>query len=275
MKRLLLSLTLIASSAAMAQANGPVDVCRRISAWNSTNGASCAQVISRSRFDQAVIDVAYGLANTGNTSASLSVMQTGANRRMDANTTRVCTRVASWNATNAIACVANALDASFDESALNVAYNLANSGNTSAAVEALKNARDAYIVPSAARVCERVASWNATNGAACVAIIANKDFMNGTESICYDLANSGNTSSANQCLLNAGIQYNPYPPMPTQITMDSMQFSDIQRGLKKAERMLDRGMIEEARRSIMDLNRTIDEVAAQNGAGRIGGGRGR
>lgn len=276
MKLLLASLTLAVSFSSLAQTvYGPVDVCRRVSSWNSTNGANCAQVISRSRFDQAVIDVAYALANSGNTSAAVSVMQNGANRRMEANTARVCLRVASWNASNAINCVNEALDAFFEEPALDVAYALANTGNTSAAVEAMRNSRNAYIHPGAARVCQRAASWNATNGASCLKAIANKDFLNGTETICYDLANTGNTSSAIRCLENSGVEYSPLPPLPTSISMSSLQFNDIQRSVRKAERMLDRGMIEEARRSLTDLNRTLDEVSAQNGGLRIGNGRGR
>lgn len=273
MKKIILGLTVLSCSQVFAQTT-PSDVCRNISRFSSNSGSQCAQVISRSRLDQTVLNVANAVANTGSAANALKILEVGANRQMDPSLEVACLSVARFSQSSAVTCVEASLDAYFSPAASIIAKRIADTGSAANAVTAIQNARNAFLQDSASETCLSIARFSQSTAAACVSAIANKEYFNGSEGVCLDLANRGSSSSALTCLQNSGVEYNPLPPMPTEIVMTSVQFMDISRDVRRAENLLSRGNRFEAQRILNDVSRVLEEVNIQNGSSRDGSGRG-
>jgi hypothetical protein len=265
MKTLLFTIGALMCAQAFAQTT-PTDVCRRISNISPSNSSRCVQVISRSRLDQVVVDVAMNLANAGNVNSSLNVLDTGANRMVDGNIAPVCMRIATISSSNAAACIAAGVDVTIDPLVISVGLTLANAGNVISSLNTLKAGQNVFVHPEAIKTCNRIAVISSSNAANCITTIANMDFMNGSESICLNLANNGQVNSAINCLKAAGIEYNPYPPIPQDVIMSTQQFGDIQRMVLQAERLLARGNTRQATDILLNISRILNDVSAQNGS---------
>jgi hypothetical protein len=273
MKKLLVGLTVLSCSQVFAQTS-PSDVCRNISRFSASSGSQCAQVISRSRLDQTVLNVANAVANTGSSANALKILEVGANRQMDPSLEVACLSVARFSQSSAVTCVEASLDSYFSPAASIIAKRIADTGSSANAVLAIQNARGAYLQDSASETCLSIARFSQSTAAACVSAIANKEYFNGSEGVCLDLANRGSSASALTCLQNSGVEYNPLPPMPTEIVMTTVQFMDISRDVRRAENLLSRGNRFEAQRILNDVSRVLEEVNIQNGSSRGGPGRG-
>lgn len=278
---------LVVSAFALLSVNAfavtPAQVCQTISNFSASNGAMCAQAISRSNFDNGAVEVAYALATAGSTSSATQVMQMSGNRYLDDNAAEVCKKIAPFSGSNAVACVTTSLDNAFDPSLTRIAAALASSGSTSSAVTALQNARNAVASPGAAAVCETIAPYSGSNAASCVTAIINKEYFNNSESVCMTLARNGSTSSAVTCLQSSGVSterrpgrrgqygggynnggYGDSRPAPqARISMSMEDFRDLTRSVQRARNLYDRSQYNQLGNALIDLDRKLDEIQAQ------------
>lgn len=262
MKKSLLALTIaLSTSAAFAQTvTTAAQVCQRIASVNGTNGAACAQLISRNTFDQAVLSLASRAVEKGSATA-LEIMKTGANRRLTLEAGAVCEQVLQVNTQNSIACLNATLDTMPAPELLRIASRLIPQGSAHA-VGALTAGANAYFFAPLADICEAMASVNPSNTVICVQTIANKVSMNGAEQICKTSLSQG-SSYALQCIQGVVMDYTPIP-QPTTIMVQEYQIQDLKRTIMKTRAQLDRGMIDNARRSIEDAALIIDEILSPN-----------
>lgn len=257
-KTLFTAAFLISSTAAMAQVS-PAQVCQKIS-YNSTNAAKCAQVISRSTFDQGGVDVAFTIATTSSAD-TVNALNAVAGKRIEPAAASVCNKIASYNTTNAVACLSAIANNSYSPVATKVAAIIATTSSADT-VNALKTAANAYMFAPAGVTCEKIASYNTTNAVRCLAAIANKDYLNGSEAVCVTIANTS-SADAVTCLANTGVDYIP-APVPTDIIISSLELRNLRMDVIKARAQLDRGMIDKAQQTISDLLRTIETIEANN-----------
>ena len=255
MKKLIFSAAIVLSSVSAFAQVSPSQVCQKLS-YSPTNASRCAQIISRSTFDQGGLTVAMILAGS-NSTETVNALTVIANRRVEAEASSVCAKLATYSPTNAVACLDAISDKSFYPTAVRVAMIIAASNSTET-VNALKVAPNAFMNESAGRTCEKLATYSPTNAVRCLAAIAGKDYLNGSESVCLTIAQSNSTEAVN-CLVNSGIAYNP-GPVPHDVLVSSFEIRDLKRNLTKARTMLERGETDKAMLSLQDALRTVKEL---------------
>lgn len=262
MKKSLLALTIVLStSAAFAQTvTSAAQVCQRIASVNGTNGAACAQLISRNTFDPAVLSLANRAVEKGS-AVALEIMKTGANRRLTNEAGAVCEQILAVNTANATACLNATLDTIPAPELLRITSRLIPQGSANA-VAALQAGTNAYFFAPLADICEAMASVNASNTVICIQTIANKVSMNGAEQICKTSLSQG-SSYALQCIQGVVMDYTPIP-QPTTIMVQEYQIQDLKRTIMKTRAQLDRGMIDNARRTLEEAAIAIDDILSPN-----------
>lgn len=284
MKFMLLGAFALLSVNAFAQ-HSPAQVCQVISQYSGQSGAECAGAISRGFFDQTTVEVAHAIAANGSYSSATKVMQMGANRYLDDDFANACISVARYSGQSAASCVEVALDQVFEPALGDVARVIADNGSYSSAVTAIQNARNGAAHPSAAEVCKAIARYSGQSAAECVAAIINKDYFNGSESVCLTLANNGSYSSAVTCMRNSGVPTQRRPqrryrdwdrnnrPGPTfpgpgpQGPIDSVVISqrdlrELSQSIRQARNLYDRNQLRQLGNALIDLERKMDEIKA-------------
>lgn len=262
MKKMILASAFLLSSAAFAQVS-PNQVCQKIATYNSSKAAQCAQVISRGTFDAGSIRVAQLLANAYSSTEAVNVLTATTNAFIDVEAVKVCEKIATYNAAATVTCMTNIANKTYSPNAVKVIRVLANAYSSSEANTALMKTANAYINPSAVLTCEKIATYNSSASVRCLEVIANKEFMNQSESTCYTLANSYASSDAIQCLVNVAIDYVP-APVPREIIISDLELRDLKRDLRKAQNMLERGMVDRAQMSLGEALRLIETIEANN-----------
>ncbi len=265
------------SLGALAQNNAsPTDVCRRVSQNSSSMGSECAQIISRGRFEQPTLNVAMRLANFGQSTTALQVMRNGANRRADVAAAGVCLQLADFNnAMNAANCMDQVFDAEISPAVVTTLSSLARFNQGQSVVNGMQMVRDAYFFAPAVVACERLANFNnAISTVNCLEATRNKEYFNGSEGVCIDMAARNQGQSAVECLRRSGLEYRPLPPLPTSIEMRASSFDELRSLTRRLDHIINRGSRDsfEARRIVEDMQRILDEVAAENRPTRPGNG---
>lgn len=258
MKKSLLALTIaLSASAAFAQTiTSAAQVCQKIASVNGSNGSACAQLIARNTFDPAVLNLAYKAVPQGS-AVALEIMKTGANRRLTLEAGQVCEQILAVNASNATACLNATLDTMPALELLRITSKLIPQGSANA-VAALQAGANAYFFAPLADICEAMASVNASNTVICVQTIANKVSMNGAEQVCRTSLSQG-SSYALSCIQGIVMDYTPIP-QPTTIMVQEYQIQDLKRTIMKTRAQLDRGLIDNARRTLEEAALIVDEI---------------
>jgi hypothetical protein len=251
-----LSIALCASGAFAQTITSATQVCQRIASVNGTNGANCAQLISRNNFEPAVLSLAYKAVPQGSATA-LEIMRTGANRRLTQEAGALCEQFLSVNAQNSIACLNATLDTFPAPELLRISSRLIPQGS-SYAVSALQAGANAYFFSPLADICEAMASVNASNTVRCVQTIANKVSMNGAEQVCRSALTQG-SSYALSCVEGIVMDYTPIP-QPTTIMVQEYLVQDLRKAVLKTRSLLDRNMIDNARKSVDEAVMIIDQM---------------
>ena len=229
-------------------------VCQRIASINGSNGSICAQLISRNNFDPASLKLAYA-AVAQSSSTAIEIMRETANRRMDPMAGELCESVVAINASNGVVCAKTVVDANVSPELVRIARAVLQQGSTYA-IGTLQAGVNTYLYAPLATVCERMASINGSNTVLCVKTIANKVSMNGSEQICQTSLSQG-SSYALQCLQGIVMDYTPIP-QPTTIMVELYQLQDLRRSLLKARAQLNRGMTENAVRTLEEAAQSVD-----------------
>lgn len=262
MKKSLLALTIaLSTSGVFAQTTmTAAQLCQNIAQVNGSNGAICAQLISRNTFDPAAISLANRVLSQGSANA-IEVLKVSANRRLEFDAGQVCEQVAGVNGANTVACVNAVLDTRPAPELLRIASRVLSQGSAHT-VGVLQAGANAYIFAPLADVCEGMASINGSNTILCVKAIANKVSMNGSEQVCKTALSQG-SAYALQCVQGIVMDYTPIP-QPTTIMVQEYQIQDLKRAIMKTRAQLDRGMIDNARRTLEDAALVIDEILSPN-----------
>lgn len=267
-------LTMLAS--AMAQNYAPSDVCRRINNFNSSAANECLQLINHNQFDQNVTNLAYKMADHQNTVSAMDLLQNCANHYVQFEAANVCSRIADSYPTNAVKCMSNVMDGTYFIIATDLAYKMANKQNIISSIDVLKLTKNAYLHTGATNVCNRMADSYPTEATKCINIIVNKDFYNGTESICYDMANNQNINSALSCLTNNAMPHQtnpyptpyptptPYPPVPREFYISLDQYSNLLKEIRYAQRMISFGKIDQVSQSLNDMANIMSVISQQS-----------
>ena len=258
MKKSLLALIVALSATTSFAQSGmsAAQVCQRVAAVNGSNGSICAQLIARNAFDQGAIDLANLVLSQGS-SYAVEVMKATANRRFDMGAFQACSSIASINGSNTVACASAAVDKMVTPELGRIVSKLASQGS-SYVVGAVQAGAGAYFYAPLAEICEAMGAINGTNTVACVSTIANKVTMNSSEQVCRTALNNG-SSYALECLRGIVLDYTPVPE-PTRVMVELYMLQDLKRALSKTRSMLDRGMIENARRSLDDAINQMDYI---------------
>lgn len=191
MKKTLLTLALaLTATASFAQTTiSASQVCQKIASVNGSNGAACAQLISRNTFDAASLNLASKAVEKGS-SFAIEILKTSANRRLEVNAGITCEKILAVNSQNAIACLNVVLDTVPSMQLLRIADRLIPKGSVSA-IDALKMGAGAYLFAPLAEICEAMADVNSSNTVLCIQAIANKVTMNGAEQVCRTSLSQG------------------------------------------------------------------------------------
>lgn len=257
--------TLIAMAFALGATAGfaqtvmtPTDLCVQITRLNSSNGNVCAQLISRNTFDPQAIQLASKAAATQGSQAAINILNITANKRYDSHSFQVCEAILPVNASNVAPCLSTIENATFAPEAIRMSLKQLSGQGSSAALNMLKATANVYLFPPAAQVCEDMIAINASNAVVCIQVIANKVTLNGSEAICRTALSNG-SSYALECLRGIVTDYVPVP-VPTTIMVDLYKIQDLKRSLLKAKAQLNRGMIENAQRTIEEASQSIDLI---------------
>lgn len=236
----------------------PTELCMQVSRLNSSNGNVCAQLISRNTYDPLAITLASKAAATQGSQAAINILNVTANKRYDSQSMQVCEAIVPVNASNVIPCLQTIENATFAPEAIRMSLKQLSGQGSQAALNMLKATANVYLFPPAAQVCEDMISINATNAVVCIQVIANKVTLNGSEQICRTALSNG-SSYALECLRGIVTDYVPVP-QPTMIMVDAYRLQDLKRSLLKAKAQLNRGMIENAQKTIEDAAQSIDLI---------------
>lgn len=263
MKKGLLAVVLALSAvSAFAQMNTTAtELCQKITRTNSSNGNICAQLISRNQFDPMALNLASRAVDAQGTSTAIQIMNTTANKRYEANSFQVCDQILGVNAANVIPCLTTIENARFAPEAIRMSLKQLSNQGSSAALNMLKITANVYLFPPAAEVCEEMISLNATNAVTCIQVIANKITLNGSEQICRTALSNG-SSYALECLRGIVTDYVPYP-QPQMVSVDLLQIQDLKRTILKAKSQLNRGMIENAQRSLDEAQSSLEAILSR------------
>lgn len=256
-KTLMAAAFAICATAGFAQTMmSPAELCTKIARVNGSNGAICAQLISRNTFDPAAISIADRVLAKGS-SYAIEVLNASANKMIDVAAGQVCERVADVNGSNTIPCVNAIANTRPSLTLLQIATAVLPKGS-SFTIEVLNAGANAFLSSPLASICESVALVNGSNAVVCVQVIANKVTMNNSEEVCRASLNRG-SSYAIECLRGIVMDYVPVP-QPTTIMVDLYKMQDLKRSLLKAKAQLNRGMIENAQRTLEEASQSIDLI---------------
>lgn len=246
----------LTTAGAFAQST-PVEVCQKITRVNSTNGNVCAQMISRNTFDPYALSLSSKAVDASGSTLAIEILKTTANKTYNPGPIQVCEKVLAVNGSNVVPCLNTIADARFAPEALIIAQKLlANSSST--AIEALKATANVYLFPPAAEVCDLMVPLNTTNTLECLRTIANKVTANGSEQICKTAISNG-SSYALQCLRGILVDYVPVP-QPTPVMVELYELQDLRKVLFKTRSQLNRGLIENASRSVEEALNQVDTI---------------
>lgn len=275
MKAMFLGAVMLLSASAFAQQSAS-EVCHAISTYSSSSAATCAGIISRAQFDQSSLKVAFALAKGGSPSNALKVMEISGNRYLDDEVGEVCKQIMTYSNSNAVSCVEASLDQAFDPAVATIAMSIAKSGSSSNAVLALQTGKNANVNPAAALVCVELSRFSSSRAVECISAILNKDYFNGAEGICLNLAKSGSSSSAVACLQNSGVETYRRPgrrnrgnggrievPAQRNVVISVEQLKELSRKIRQSRGLYERGQYQKLGDALIDLNRTMEEVEAQ------------
>lgn len=274
MKATFLGAIMLLSASAFAQQSAS-EVCQAIGTYSPSSAATCAGYISRAQFDMSSLKVAYAIAKSGSSSSALRVMEISGNRYLDDEVGEVCRSISTFSPSTAVACIEASLDQAFDSSIAAIAMAVSKSGSTLTAVQVLKNGMNGNAHPSAAAVCIEISRYSPSAAANCVTAILNKDYFNGAEGICMNIAKSGSTSSAVTCLQNSGIETYRRPgrrnrgggtvqvPTTRNVVISVDQLRELSRKIRQSKGLYERGQYQKLGDALIDLNRAMEEVEAQ------------
>jgi hypothetical protein len=203
--------------------------------------------------------VAFITVDTGSSNA-IEVLKATANKRIDLNASTVCEKIVAINSGNVAPCMATIADAYVAPELVQIANAVLN-GGSSYAIAVLKAGVNAYFYGPAADICTAMGSINSGNVQVCTQVIANKIVMNGAEQVCRTALNNGSTYAID-CLRNVMVDYVAPRPVVTTVGVDIQRLQDLRRDLMKARTMLDRNMIENARRTLDDSVRAVEDILA-------------
>ena len=260
MKGKLMTLALaLTTTGAFAQTNISANqVCQRMATVNASNASICAQLISRNSFDPAALSLAHKAIPQGSAFA-ISILQTSANRRLDSNAGNTCERILEVNANNSVECLKAVLDTAPSLDLLKVANKMIPHGSTHA-VNVLKSNANAYFFGPLVDVCEAMVSVNAGNAVVCMQEIANKVSQQGSEQICRTSLSQGSAYTL-QCLRGIVTEYVPYPQT---IAVDFYQIQELRKSLLKARALLDRGLLDNSKKSLDEALGTLEVIMNSN-----------
>jgi hypothetical protein len=250
---------MLTASTSFAQSITANSVCQKINQANSANANACAQLIARNVFDQGALNVAFRAIDAGS-SYAMEVLKVTANKRVDLNASLVCEKVVAVNSANVALCMATIADAYVAPELVQIAMAVLQ-GGSSYTLAALKTGVNAFFFAPAASICVAMATVNAANVQVCTQVIANKMVMNGAESVCRTALNSG-SSYAIDCLRSVVTVYVIPGPISTTVGVEIQRLQDLRRDLMKARNLFDRNMIENARRSLDESVRAVEEILA-------------
>jgi hypothetical protein len=259
MKRTLFAVAITVSAfGAFAQSSDvtPTELCQKITRTNSSNGNVCAQLISRNTFEPQALRLASRTADSQGTSAAIEILRTTANRRYDLASFDVCEKILPVNSGNVIPCLNTIADATFAPEILRMSIKMLQSQGSTQALNMLKTGANIYLYAPAAEICEAMISINTTNAVVCIQTIANKVTLNGSEQICRTALSNG-SAYALECLRGIVTDYVPVPE-PTRIMVELYQLQDLKRTLSKARAQLNRGMIDNAQKSLDEASTAVD-----------------
>ncbi len=114
----------------------------------------------------------------------------------------VCQTVSRFNGASGAACAQSISRGSFDQSAVDVAAQLANQGSHTNAAQVMQISVNAYLDDGVGPVCITVARFNGASGVECVRVSLDNAFDPGVLSIAQQLANQGSHSNAITALSN-------------------------------------------------------------------------
>jgi hypothetical protein len=250
---------MLTASMSFAQSITAGAVCQKITQANAANSAICAQLIARNIFDQGALNVAYRTVDVGS-SYAIEVLKVTANKRVDLNASMVCEKIISINSANVAPCMTTIADAYVAPELVQIASAVLQ-GGSSYALAVLKIGVNAYFFAPAANICTAMTTVNAANVPVCTQIIANKIVMNGAEQVCRTALNSGSTYAID-CLRNVVSDYVNPGQFSTTVGVEIQKLQDLRRDLMKTRNLLDRNMIEHARRSLDVSVRAVEDILA-------------
>lgn len=260
---------LLLSTMAFAQTpapSNPMEVCEAIrrNTGYAERVTSCIQIVSRNSFDPKVIRVLIDLSSNS-TTETLNALQASANATYDAGALKTCStiRTQTGYTERVTECLKTTANNVYSPEISALASRLATS-NTIEANNIMKVAMNAYFLPSAVEVCERVRleTGYSERVTQCVSTIKNKTFMNNAESYCKNITSS-NTVEAIRCLSQAALDYVPAPPQK-DILMSESELRNLRHDVMKTRALLERGMIEQAQAKLGDVIRDIETIEANN-----------
>jgi|GEM_PF-4005125 len=249
----------LTTTGAFAQTNISANqVCQRMTSVNASNASICAQLISRNNFDPAALSLA-NKAITHSSATAISILQTSANRRLDIEAGKTCERVLEVNSGNSIECLKAVLDTTPSFDLLRVANNLIPQGSVHT-VNVLKSGVNAYFFGPLVDVCDAMVTVNAGNAVICMQEIANKVSREGSEQICRASLSQGSAYTL-QCLRGIVSDYVPYPQT---MMVDIYQIQELRKNLLKARALLDRGMLDNSKKSLDEALGTLEVIMNSN-----------
>lgn len=265
MKKAILALGLLSAFNAFAQMS-PAGVCDAVRRNTSiqANTTRCAEVISRNNFDPNVLTLIANLASSS-PSEAVNALQASANSNFDINIVAACNAVRTNTSivANVTNCINAAANNGYSPEVALLAQRLASS-SPSEAVRVVQASANGYFLPSAVEACNsvRVNTSIVANVTNCVLAIKNKTFMNGTESMCKNVASSSPSEAVN-CLSRSALDYIP-AQVPRDAIITAQELRDLKRDLVKARSQIERGMTNQALQTIGDAIRTVETVEAAN-----------
>lgn len=266
MKIALFALGLMTSLSSFAQVSGNgMAVCesiRRNTAYQE-RVTLCVQKVNRISLDAQAVNLLVKLA-TSSTTETLNGIDAAANAVYDPSAIATCEsiRTNTAYAERVVECLRNSANNTYSPDVAALATRLATS-STMEANKIIKQSANSFFMPEAVSACEaiRVNTAYAERVTACVGIIQNKVFMNGSEAFCKEMASSS-TLEANKCLASSALDYVPAPSR--DIIMSAQELRGLKLDLSKARKQLERGNTAQALLSIGDALRAIEVIEANN-----------
>jgi hypothetical protein len=236
----------------------PFQVCQKMTAINSSNGVLCAQIISQGTFDPASLSLADKVVSTS-TAKALEILKMTANHILENQAGHTCELMMDVNSTNAMTCISTLLDAYPAPELLNLA-NKALTSSSANALTILQSGKDAYFFGPLMEICDQMLALSSSNTLVCVQTVANKVSMNASEQVCKTALSSG-SAPALKCIQGIVVNYTPTSPQyPTTVNVDLKKMQTLKRSIQKTRNQLNRGLIENAQKTLEESAFLVDEM---------------